>query len=249
MIGMSNTEEKTSIDKIVEYHPKFLEAIREVYPLAVLGSLCIAISAFTMNNYPDVQAYALSAASMFLIAFLSSLLYKLVKIDACVIIAYVSIGFATMFLFAVIVLFSRSVSLISTSFNVITSITNIFVYVTLLLIVSKDGKKAKNAKGKLFYLYSAIKKIGVPITILIIGILFVEFLLKLANASLPIYLSSAYLIFATIIWSMLIPSIIIDLKEFFKLTKELKIIKNRIAELEQEIEGKKANNSPTQSKK
>lgn len=58
--------------QLIEYHPKFLDAIREVYPLAVLGSLCIAISAFTNQNYVTVQVYSITAASMFLLAFIFS---------------------------------------------------------------------------------------------------------------------------------------------------------------------------------
>jgi len=72
---------KTIEQRIKEYHPKFLEAIKDVYPLAVLGSLCIAISAFTSQNYTNAQGYAISAASMFLIAFVASLLFKAIKMD------------------------------------------------------------------------------------------------------------------------------------------------------------------------
>lgn len=65
-MSKDETRKEDSIEKrLLDLHPKFLETIREVYPLAVLGSLCIAIASFTAETYPDAQIYAISAASMF----------------------------------------------------------------------------------------------------------------------------------------------------------------------------------------
>jgi hypothetical protein len=88
--------------------PKFLEALRETSYLAVLGSLCITISAFTQQNYPQAQAYAIAGASLFLIAFVCSFITKIIPSVFLLIPSYLSTGLGILMLFLVITQFSNS---------------------------------------------------------------------------------------------------------------------------------------------
>ncbi len=72
-------DSKYSIDKLNELHPKFIKAIKETSPLAVLSSLCIAVSAFTNQSFPDAQPFAITAAILFLISFSSSIIFKILN--------------------------------------------------------------------------------------------------------------------------------------------------------------------------
>ena len=122
---------KTIEQRMKDYHPKFLEAIKDTYPLAVLGSLCIAISAFSSQNYTNVQVYAISAASMFLIAFTVSFAFKVIEIDYFAFISYISTGLAIVFLFAVIVTFAQDIPEVSRSLRALPNAYYAFLYVTI----------------------------------------------------------------------------------------------------------------------
>jgi hypothetical protein len=58
----SERKERNFEELVQASQSKFLKIVKETYYLAVLGSLCIAISAFTQQNYPQVQAYAIAGA-------------------------------------------------------------------------------------------------------------------------------------------------------------------------------------------
>lgn len=99
--------------KLVKAHPKFLEYIKEVYPLAVLGSLCMAISAFTKDTYPQAQAYAITAATLFLIAFASSFLQKVSSGEGPAFTSFASTALAIIFLLLVVVEFAKAILLVN----------------------------------------------------------------------------------------------------------------------------------------
>jgi len=107
-------EKKTDTfeQKLIRAHSKFLESIKDVYPLAVLGSLCIAISAFTKDAYPQAQVYAIVAASLFLIAFVSSFIQKAMPSDWPAFFSMTSTAIATFFLFLVVIEFAKAISLV-----------------------------------------------------------------------------------------------------------------------------------------
>lgn len=100
-------------DKLARLHPRYLEIIREVYPLAVLGSLCIAISAFAHQSYPEAQAYALTSASLFLGAFVFSFLFEISKFRGFALTSYVSTALAVFLLFVAIFEFGVNVPMIT----------------------------------------------------------------------------------------------------------------------------------------
>ena len=87
---------------------KFLKIVKDTYYLAVLGSLCIAISAFTLQNYPQAQAYAISGASLFLLAFVCSFVAKIIASPFLIIPSYLSTALGVLMLFLVIVDFYDS---------------------------------------------------------------------------------------------------------------------------------------------
>jgi hypothetical protein len=97
--------------------PKFLEIVKETYYLAVLGSLCIAISAFTQQNYPQVQTYAITGASLFLIAFFCSFIAKIIPSSYVIIVSYLSTGAGVLMLFLVTMEFGSAFPLVSKVFT------------------------------------------------------------------------------------------------------------------------------------
>lgn len=113
---MSESKKEDTIDledKLARLHPRFLEIIKEVYPLAVLGSLCIAISAFAHQSYPEAQAYALTSASLFLGAFVLSFLFEIVRFRGFALMSYISTALAVLLLFVAIYEFGINVPMIT----------------------------------------------------------------------------------------------------------------------------------------
>jgi hypothetical protein len=74
--------EKKSVNQfMLEFHPQFLKAIKDAYPLGVLSSLSMTIAAFITSFAKEslalAQTYAIAASLMFLFAFSCSLVLKL----------------------------------------------------------------------------------------------------------------------------------------------------------------------------
>lgn len=113
--------------KLVSLHPKFLAILKEVYPLAVLGSLCVAISAFAHQSYPEAQAFALASAALFLAAFVLSFLFEIFKYAYFALMSYVSTVLAVLLLFATIFQFGVNVPTIGRAFTSIAAICGYFL--------------------------------------------------------------------------------------------------------------------------
>jgi hypothetical protein len=123
------TEEQDSkqseyvIDRNKAVHPKFLEAIKESSPLAVLGSLCIAISAFTNLNFSNAQPFAITSAMLFLIAFLVSVAFKMFQESLFAplfsMATYITVAFGIILLFGVVYFFASSIPLVSNTLSTI----------------------------------------------------------------------------------------------------------------------------------
>ena len=146
--------EEDSIEKIiVALHPKFIEIVKKVYPLAVLGSISIATAAFTAQTYPEAQGYAITAASLFLIAFASSFLFMIIGIDFLAFMSYISVALATLFLFLVVIEFGKTVSLVSKSLFLIPVA---FGYLLILYTHLRLRKIRKGTRSRLIFLLVAI---------------------------------------------------------------------------------------------
>jgi hypothetical protein len=127
------------INRINDGHQKFLEAIKEASPLAVLGSLCIAISAFTTQNVRDAQPFAIVAASLFLIAFLVSLAFKLLQESSLAplfsVTTYVTVAFGIIFLFGVVYYFALIIPLVSNTLAMILQVLFVVISTVFGLVV------------------------------------------------------------------------------------------------------------------
>jgi hypothetical protein len=139
------TKTKKSIDKrVVELHPKFLEAIRDTYPLAVLGSLCIAIAAFSAQTYPNVQVYAITSASLFLIAFVVSFAFKVMPNYFLAVLSYASTGMAILLLFFVVGGFMKTNPLLSNSVRLVENVPSMFAFLLVILFFYEIRKRTKS---------------------------------------------------------------------------------------------------------
>lgn len=116
---------------MLSFHPEFLEAIREVYPLAVLSSLSIAISAFSQDKFISAQGYAIGAGISFLLAFVFSLVCRLAPsikwLRSYAIPSYVSTGFGILFLLLVAWEFAGTVFEVETIFVYLIPFVSMFV--------------------------------------------------------------------------------------------------------------------------
>ena len=130
--------------RLEDLHPKFLEAIRDAYPLAVLGSLCIATAAFTTQTYPNAQIYAISAASLFLIAFVISFAFKIFPNWIFAVLSYASTGTAILFLFFVVGEFAKTNVVLSSSVRLVGSIPNIVAFLMFTLFSYGLRKRMKS---------------------------------------------------------------------------------------------------------
>lgn len=110
---------------MLEFHPQFLKAIKDAYPLGVLSSLSMTIAAF-INSFEKeslalAQTYAIAASLMFLFAFSCSLVLKLfltwekeeksATLAQFAFISYVCAGSGIAFLFLVVAQFASVLSI------------------------------------------------------------------------------------------------------------------------------------------
>jgi hypothetical protein len=146
---MSESKKQDTLDleeKLASLHPRFLEILRQVYPLAVLGSLCIAISAFAHQSYPDAQAFALASASLFLTAFVLSFLFEIFKkIPILALMSYTSTALAVFLLFIAILEFGVTTPMIFRTFSTALGLVGIIfvfsMYYPMVKVVAKTESK------------------------------------------------------------------------------------------------------------
>jgi hypothetical protein len=143
---MSESKNEDTIDlgeRLERLHPRFLEILKEVYPLAVLGSLCIATSAFAHQSYPEAQAYALTSASLFLGAFVFSFLFEISKLRGLALVSYVSTALAVLLLFVAIYEFGVNVPMISRTPMIVLGLIGIIAFSSAYYSAFKTVRKAK----------------------------------------------------------------------------------------------------------
>jgi hypothetical protein len=193
----SNTKNEDDLDRLLlKSEPVFFGAIKETYYLAVLSSLCIAISAFTQTNFQQATPYALTGASFFLIAFVLSLISKFLKFKFPMVLffVYASTALGTLMLFLVIIEFGRSILMISripffliVIFGVIALFTSAFrlskftiksrtkkiVYLSYIGLISSIVGICVGPIFSLFYLVGIFEGFFVDIISLIFSILIV----------------------------------------------------------------------------
>jgi hypothetical protein len=162
-----------------------------VYPLAVLGSLCIAIAAFTSQTYPDTQQYAITAASLFLIAFTLSLIVKIIQGSFVAVLSYISTALAIAFLFIVIATFTQSIPMVSKSVSSLSTFLTIFMFSLLGYFFYSYRKKTDSKRIRL----SCV--IGLPVTAFIICYYSLIAIANFMNFTIPsfiLYLASSVLV-------------------------------------------------------
>jgi hypothetical protein len=141
----SNKEKTLDLeDKLASLHPRFLEIIKQVYPLAVLGSLCIAISAFAHQSYPEAQAYALTSAALFLMAFVSSFLFEMFKAKSFALTSYISTALAVLLLFVAIFEFGVNVPMIARTPMIVLGFVFIIFFSSTYYSAFKAIRKVKS---------------------------------------------------------------------------------------------------------
>jgi hypothetical protein len=143
---MSETKEekkKSFEEKLVELHPKFLEIVRDVYPLAVLSSLCIAVTAFTQQTYPQIQPFSITAAGLFLVAFIASFACKIVQMEMLAFISYCSTALAVFMLVLVVSGFATTTPVFSKTMILIPAGFMIVILLSGLLTLGRVTIKSK----------------------------------------------------------------------------------------------------------
>jgi hypothetical protein len=143
---MNETKEKktkTLEEKLVELHPKFLETVKEVYPLAVLSSLCIAVTAFTQQTHPEIQPYSITAAGLFLVAFIASFVFKIVQMEMLAFISYCSTAIAVLMLVLVVSGFATATPVLTKTMTIIPAGFMIVVMLSALLTFGRIMMKSK----------------------------------------------------------------------------------------------------------
>lgn len=130
MSSLEKTENSFQ-SKLEKTFPLLLKVIKDLVPLAALGSLCVAIASFTRQDYPDASPWAISAATMFLTAFLVTFLYKLTKDYMYLLVTYISSFLAVIFFIPIIIVFTINISIINISYYLIYNSIQIIFGVTL----------------------------------------------------------------------------------------------------------------------
>ena len=150
-LGRTLTEEKSPTNNkeddfektLREIEPKLLKVIKETYPLAVLGLLCMAVAAFAQSNLPQATPYALTGASLFLAAFVCALLFKASKTSLMLFFVYTSAAFGTLMLFWTIEEFGKSTQTIG---NVPFFLFTFFVLVSFSVSTFAISRRSRESK-------------------------------------------------------------------------------------------------------
>lgn len=124
-------------EKVKEIHPKFMEALRELYPLIVLSSFSIVIANFSQTNFVGAQSYAVGAAAVFLFAFICSFGFKLSPNWLLALLTYICVGFGVALYVLIIIEFAKTVT-VSLTFLLIRN-TSESILVALIALVSFRG--------------------------------------------------------------------------------------------------------------
>lgn len=144
MVNQLDTTKDKELENVIrDSQPKFLEAVKETYYLAVLGSLCIAVSAFTQQTYPHAQAYAITGASLFLIAFVCSFAAKFVPSSTLIIPSYLSTIGGVVMLFLVTAEFYNAITMVSKALSLIYFGLIAIMIVTIPISFYRSRKKSK----------------------------------------------------------------------------------------------------------
>lgn len=217
---MSESKEEDLEKKLVSLHPKFLATIREVYPLAVLGSLCVAISTFAHQFYPEAQAYALASASLFLTAFVLSFVFELFrKIETLALMSYISTALAVFLLFIAILEFSVNVPMITRTFSSVLGFLGIIFISSMYYSMSKVVTRTKSK------LAHVVAWLGILLGILSNGLAILGLLYALL-AGEYIYVRIDF--FATLFLSLLCTSIVFAGIFLFLARREIVMRKSEI---------------------
>ncbi len=182
------TKKKTIDDKLIEYHLKFLDAIKDVYPLAVLGSLCIAIAAFTGQNYQDIQPYAITAAALFLIAFTVSFMFRIFNNYLLALVSFICTALAIVFLLLVVITFAQAIPVVGKSVSAVSDIFYISIFSISAYAVYKLRRKTESRAIRFCY--------TIAFPVLAIAVFFYAFNMaaRFADFSIPAILSEMPLI-------------------------------------------------------
>ncbi len=155
-------EDRDFEEVIKASQPKFLEIVKETYYLAVLGSLCIAVSAFTQQNYPQVQPYAITGASLFLLAFVCSFVSKISPSLFLIIPVYLSTLGGVIMLFLITIAFASAFPLVSKAFYALYIGIVMLIFAAIPYNLFRSRRKY-SGKIKLFLTISAIfNTIAIP---------------------------------------------------------------------------------------
>jgi len=167
MSGTQEEKKKSFEEKLVELHPRFLETVREVYPLAVLSSLCIAVTAFTQQTYPQIQPYSITAAGLFLVAFIASFACKIIQMDMLAFISYSSTALAVFMLVLVVSGFATATPVFSKTMILIPAGFMIVILLSGLLTLGRIMTKSKLKATRLSCLASSSSLVALIITVAI----------------------------------------------------------------------------------
>jgi hypothetical protein len=132
-------------DRLTKLHPKFINLIKDVQPIAFLASLCLIIATFSQSEFGNAQVYAIAAAFAFLCAFLSSILVKLMQEFAFAIMSYFFTGAGAVLLFLVTLEYAKINPVLSS----VISLSFYLVFVMALFLVPTFYYTAKLAHNRL----------------------------------------------------------------------------------------------------
>jgi len=179
-----------------------------------LGSLCIAISAFAHQSYPEAQAFALASASLFLTAFVLSFLFEILrKIQILALMSYTSTALAVFLLFIAIFEFSVNVPMIARTLSGALGLVGIIFVSSLYYSM---GKVVRLIKSKLAHV---IAWIGISLGILFDVLAILDLLYFLLSDK---YISAKIDFFPALVVSLLFASLALAIIFFLFARRELK---------------------------
>ncbi len=151
----SKVKEGKIEDKLVEAHEKFLDSLKDNQPLAFMASLSIVIAAFSQSYSTTIQSYAIGAASVFLLAFISSFLLKFFQTYALAILSYSLTAIGVILLLIITTMFSSLNEVIQLVFSVNSIILSIILFgiIPLYYLLERFKKESEHISKKYLSIY------------------------------------------------------------------------------------------------
>ncbi len=173
---MNQNDEKIKFgEKLRITQLSFIDALKDLHPIAFLGSFSLLIATFSQGKFISAQDYAITASICFLTAFLASAIFKIDKTPYISLLSIFFIISGFIFLFLVAWEFAKIANLANKVIGIIMILpTAIFSSIAYRLIIKENYSEFRKStlSGYRFYNFIIALSLISGLVLIIVNIIF-----------------------------------------------------------------------------